>query len=112
MGEPFAWQFLVHEEFKARGVGDFQVVRVCAKKSHTIVMDSRCPHAGAPWTGGSAKRLYRGHVYGFRQDVMRRARESAADKDEYTTEDLCSDDYFPIVSWAQKGKNGPIFASG
>ena len=109
--EPRIWEVLVHAEFKAKGVGDFEVLCVRIKKSQTIVVDSRCPHAGAPWTGGpECKRLYRGHFYGFRRDVMRRNRESPTDKDEYTTVDLCSGDYFPLASWGRVGKGGPIFA--
>jgi len=30
--------------------------------------------------------------------------------DEHTTVDLCYDDHFPIVTWAQRGETGPIFA--
>ena len=41
-----AWQFLVHREFMAREVQDFEVVRVCIKKTKTAVMDSRTAHAG------------------------------------------------------------------
>jgi hypothetical protein len=109
--EPRVWQALVHEEFKARKVGHFEVLRVRVKRSKTIVLDSRCPHAGAPWTGSpGCKRLYRGHFYGFRRDVMRRVRESPTDKDEYTTVDLCSSDFFPLASWGQLGEKGPIFA--
>ena len=68
-------------------------------------------HAGAPWTGSpGCKRLYRGHFYGFRRDVMRRVRESPTDKDEYTTVDLCSSDFFSLASWGQLGEKGPIFA--
>ena len=44
--EPCAWQFLVHREFMAREVQDFEVVRVCIKKTKTAVMDSRTAHAG------------------------------------------------------------------
>lgn len=109
--EPRVWQALVHEEFKARKVGHFEVLRVRVKRSKTIVLDSRCPHAGAPWTGSpGCKRLYRGHFYGFRRDVMRRVRDSPTDKDEYTTVDLCSSDFFPLASWGQLGEKGPIFA--
>jgi len=109
--EPLVWQYLVHKEFKARGLKDFEVVRFGIKKTQTIVLDSRCPHAGTAWTGGDRERLYRGHFYGFRKDVLRRNRVSAAEKDEHTTVDLCDNDYFPIVTWAQRGKTGPIFAT-
>jgi len=109
--EPRVWQVLVHEEFKARKVGDFEVLRVRVKRSQTIVLDSRCVHASAPWTGRpGCKRLYRGHFYGFRKDVLRRVRESPTDRDEYTTVDLCSRDFIPLASWGQVGKHGPIFA--
>jgi hypothetical protein len=108
--EPLVWQYLVHKEFKARGLKDFEVVRFGIKKSQTIVLDSRCPHAGTAWTGGDRKRLYRGHFYGFRKDVLRRNRVSAAEKDEHTTVDLCDNDHFPIITWAQRGGTGPIFA--
>ena len=109
--EPRAWEFLVHQEFKARGVKDFEVVRVRVDKTKTIVLDSRTAHAGTPWTGRPGrKRLYKGHFYGFRQDVLRRERDDPTEKDEFTTVDLCDDDHFPIVGWAQRGVNGPIFA--
>jgi hypothetical protein len=109
--EPRAWEFLVHQEFKARGVKDFEVVRVRVDKTKTIVLDSRTAHAGTPWTGRPGrKRLYKGHFYGFRQDVLRRERDDPTEKDEFTTVDLCDDDQFPIVGWAQRGVNGPIFA--
>ena len=35
------WQFLVHEEFKVRGVRAFEVVRVPVRKNHTIALDTR-----------------------------------------------------------------------
>lgn len=110
--EPLVWMFLVHEEFKARRVRDFEAVRFPIRRGQTIVLDSRCPHSGAPWTGAcrSRKRLYRTHFYGFRKDIKTR-RASVAEKDEQTTVDLCDRDHFPIVAWAQRGKAGPIFAS-
>jgi hypothetical protein len=42
--------------------------------------------------------------------VLRRERDDPTEKDEFTTVDLCDDDQFPIVGWAQRGVNGPIFA--
>ena len=33
-----------------------------------------------------------------------------SEKDEYTTVDLCDDDHFPIVTWAQRGGAGSNFA--
>jgi hypothetical protein len=75
------------------------------------VLDSRTAHAGTPWTGRAGrKRLYKGHFYGFRQDVLRRKRDHPTEKDEFTTVDLCDDDQFPIVGWAQRGAAGPMFA--
>jgi hypothetical protein len=109
--EPSAWESLVHQEFKARGVKDFEVVRVRVKKTRTAVVDSRTAHAGTSWKAlCGRKRLYRGHFYGFRQNVMKRKRSIVFQKDEYTTVDLCDKDHFPIVSWAQRGAAGPIFA--
>ena len=110
--EPSAWEFLVHQEFKARGVKDFEVVRVRVEETKTAVVDSHAAHAGAPWTesGHSRKRLYRGHFYGFRQDVLRRSHTELSDKDELTTVNLCDNDHFPIATWAQRGVAGPIFA--
>jgi hypothetical protein len=108
--EPRAWEFLVHQEFTARGVKDFEVVRVRIAKTKTIVLDSRTAHAGTRWTGKpGCKRLYRGHFYGFREDVLRRKRDNPAEKDEHTTVDLCDDDHFPLLGWAQRGAVGPIF---
>jgi len=109
--EPSAWESLVHQEFKARGVKDFEVVRVRIQKTRTALVDSRTAHAGTSWKAvGGRKRLYRGHFYGFRQNVMKRKRYLVYQKDEHTTVDLCDQDHFPIVSWAQRGAAGPIFA--
>lgn len=109
--EPSAWESLVHHEFKARGVKDFEVVRVRIQKTRTALVDSRTAHAGTSWKAVSGrKRLYRGHFYGFRQNVMKRKRYLVYQKDEHTTVDLCDQDHFPIVSWAQRGAAGPIFA--
>jgi hypothetical protein len=59
--EPSAWESLVHQEFKARGVKDFEVVRVRVKKTNTAVMDSCTAHAGTSWKAlCSRKRLYKG----------------------------------------------------
>ena len=66
--EPSAWELLVHREFEARGVKEFEVVRVLIQKTKTVVVDSRTSHAGSPWkTSCGRNRLYRGHFYGFRQ---------------------------------------------
>ncbi len=109
--EPSAWESLVHHEFKARGVKDFEVVRVRIQKTRTALVDSRTAHAGTSWKAvGGRNRLYRGHFYGFRQNVMKRKRYLVYQKDEHTTVDLCDQDHFPIVSWAQRGAAGPIFA--
>ena len=109
--EPSAWELLVHHEFKARGVKDFEVVRVPIQKTKTVVIDSRTSHAGSPWKASSRRkrRLYRGHFYGFRQDVLNRPPAVMEVKDETTTVDLCDADYFPIATWAQRGA-APIFA--
>jgi hypothetical protein len=109
--EPCAWQFLVHHVFMARKVQDFEAVRVCIKRTKTAVMDSRTAHAGTEWTGEpDCKRLLRGHFYGFERNVLKRKLDDPTQKDEFTTIDLCDDDHFPIVTWAQRGKAGPIFA--
>ena len=108
--EPSAWELLVHREFEARGVKTFEVVRVPIQKTKTVVVDSRTSHAGSPWKASSGRqRLYRGHFYGFRQDVLHRPPAVLGDKDESTTVDLCDADNFPIVTWAQRG-DAPIFA--
>jgi hypothetical protein len=92
-------------------VKDFEVVRVRIKTTKTAVMDSRTEHASSPWMAPHCrKHLYRGHFYGFRQDVMKLNRAIVFEKDEHTTVDLCDDDHFPIVNWAQRGAAGPIFA--
>ena len=93
------WQFLVHEEFKVRGVRAFEVVRVPVRKNHTIALDTRCPHAGAPWSG--QRRAYRGHFYGYERVLKKLAPAQVTDKDEYSTVDLCDNDHFPIAGWAQ-----------
>ena len=100
--EPRVWQFLVHEEFRARDVSPFEVVRVPVRKDHTIVMDTRCVHAGAPWHG--SHRVYRGHFYGYERDLQKQNPEQIVDKDEYLTVDLCEEDLLPIVGWAQLDK--------
>lgn len=41
VAEPRIWQFLVHEEFRARGVSSFEVVAVPVRKDQTIVLDTR-----------------------------------------------------------------------
>ena len=108
--EPSAWELLVHRQFEARGVKKFEVVCVPIQKTMTVVVDSRTSHAGSPWKASSGRqRLYRGHFYGFRQDVLNRPPDVLGDKDESTTVDLCDGDYFPIVTWAQRG-DAPIFA--
>jgi len=84
-----------------RGVRPFEVVRVPVLKDQTIVLDTRCVHAGAPWSG--EERAYRGHFYGYEQDVLKQTPEQRTKKDEYLTVDLCNDDLFPIVGWAQLG---------
>ena len=42
------WQFLVHEEFRVRGVRPFEVVRVPVLKDQTIVLDTRCVQRHGP----------------------------------------------------------------
>ena len=42
--------------------------------------------------------------------MLKRKLDDPTQKDEFTTIDLCDDDHFPIVTWAQRGKAGPIFA--
>ena len=108
--EPSAWELLVHSEFEARGVKEFEIVRVPIQKTKTVVVDSCTSHAGSPWkTSCGRKRLYRGHFYGFRQDVLHRPPALLAEKDELTTVNLCDTDYFHIVTWAQLG-GASIFA--
>ena len=109
--EPSAWELLVHHEFMARGVKDFEVVCVPIQKTKTVVIDSRTSHAGSRRSASSRRdRLYRGHFYGFRQDVLHRPAYLLSVRDETVTVDLCDADYFPIVTWAQRGAAGPIFA--
>ena len=108
--EPSAWELLVHREFEARGVKKFEVVRVPIQKTKTVVVDSRTSHAGSRWNASRRDRLYRGHFYGFRQDVLHRPAYLLSVRDETVTVDLCDADYFPIVTWAQRGAAGPIFA--
>ena len=109
--EPSAWELLVHREFEARGVEKFEVVRVPIQKTKTVVIDSRTSHAGSRRSASSRRdRLYRGHFYGFRQDVLHRPAYLLSVRDETVTVDLCDADYFPIVTWAQRGAAGPIFA--
>ena len=72
-------------------------------------MDARTAHAGSPWKASCGRtRLYRGHFYGFSQDVLNRDPSILAEIGEVTTVDLCDNDYFPIFTWAQRGI--PIFA--
>ena len=99
VAEPRIWQFLVHEEFRVRGVRRFEVVRVPIRKDHTGALDTRCPHGGAPWDG--ARRAYRGHFYGYERDLQKQTTEQVTTNDEYVTVDLCDDDFSPIVGWAQ-----------
>jgi len=99
VAEPGIWQYLVHEQFKVLKVPRFEVVRVPVCKDHTAALDTRCPHAGAPWSG--ARHAYRGHFYGYERDLQKQTPEQVVETDEYTTVDLCDDDFFPIVGWAQ-----------
>jgi hypothetical protein len=102
--EPRVWELLVHKEFKARKLPDFEAVRVPVAVSCKIVMDTRCPHAGDSWSG--RKRAYRGHLYGYRRDIKERTNLglSLTGKDEFATVDLTDRDLSPIVGWAQKGQ--------
>ena len=64
--EPSAWELLVHREFEAKGMKEFEVARVPIQKTKTVVVDSRTSHAGSPWkTSCGRKRLYRGHFTAF-----------------------------------------------
>ena len=64
--EPSAWNLLAHHEFEARGVKEFEVVRVLIQKTKTVVLDSRTAHADSPWKASCGrKRLYRGHFTAF-----------------------------------------------
>jgi len=60
--EPKAWEFLVHKEFEARGLPDFEAVRVRVKKGGCVVLDTRCLHGGAPGDGSPGLRA---HAYGI-----------------------------------------------
>jgi hypothetical protein len=102
VAEEGIWQFLVHEQFRVRRVRPFEVVRVPVCKNHTIALDTRCPHAGAPWSG--VRRAYRGHFYGYERALRKLAPDEMTDKDEYLTVDLCDNDHFPIIGWAQESK--------
>jgi len=99
LAEPGIWQFLVHEKFKAEKVHPFEVVRVPVRRDHTVAMDTRCTHGGAPWPG--KRRAYRGHFYGYERDVLKQGANELTGKDEYATVNLCDNDFFPIVGWAQ-----------
>jgi hypothetical protein len=58
--EPKAWEFLVHKEFEARGLPDFEAVRVPVKQGSSL--DTRCLHGGAPGDGSPGLCA---HAYGM-----------------------------------------------
>jgi hypothetical protein len=99
--EPKAWEFLVHKEFEARGLPDFEAVRVRVKKGGCVVLDTRCLHGGAPGDGSPGLRA---HAYGIVY-VDEAEPGSAADalaKDYLTTVDILDSDYAPVGTWGRR----------
>ena len=99
--EPKAWEFLVHKEFEARGLPDFEAVRVPIKKGGSIVLDTRCLHGGAPGDGSPGLRA---HAYGIVY-VDEAEPGSAADalaKDYLTTVDILDSNYAPVGTWGRR----------
>jgi len=95
--EPKAWEFLVHKEFEARGLPDFEVVRVPVKKGGSIVLDTRCLHGGAPGDGSPGLRA---HAYGivYVDDAEPGSAADALAKDYLVTVDILDSDYAPVTS--------------
>ena len=100
--EPCVWTSLVHQRFAAEKLAPLEMVRVPLDICDTIVLDSRCSHAGDRWLGRAGS-LYWWHFHGFErslaldlQDLLEKAEESSD-----TTVDLCEPDLLPIVTWSQ-----------
>ena len=93
--EPKAWEFLVHKEFEARGLPDFEAVRVPIKKGGSIVLDTRCLHGGAPGDGSPGLRA---HAYGivYDDDAEPGSAAAALEKDYLVTVDILNSDYAPV----------------
>ena len=99
--EPKAWEFLVHKEFEARGLPDFEAVRVPVKQGSSLVLDTRCLHGGAPGDGSPG---FRAHGYGIVYDDGAEP-GSAADalaKDYLITVDILDLDYSPVGTWGRR----------
>ena len=99
--EPKAWEFLVHNEFEARELPNFEAVRVRVKKGGCVVLDTRCLHGGAPGDGSPGLRA---HAYGIVY-VDEAEPGSAADalaKDYLTTVDILESDYAPVGTWGRR----------
>ena len=96
--EPRIWHFLVHREFEARRLPPFELVRVPVPKDTTLILDSRCPHAGAPST--NKNRAYRWHYYAFANGLL----TDPSQADEYITHFFGCQEYYPILGWAQRSE--------
>ena len=90
--EPKAWEFLVHKEFEARGLPDFEAVRVPVKQGSSLVLDTRCLHGGAPGDGSPG---FRAHGYGivYDDEAEPRSAADALEKDYLITVDILDLDY-------------------
>ena len=99
--EPKAWEFLVHKEFEARGLPDFEAVRVPIQKGGSIVPDTRCLHGGAPGDGSPGLRA---HGYGivYDDDAEPGSAVAALEKDYLTTVDIVESDYAPVGTWGKR----------
>jgi hypothetical protein len=99
--EPKAWEFLVHKEFEARGLPDFEAVRVPVKQGSSLVLDTRCLHGGAPGDGSPG---FRAHGYGivYDDDAEPGSAADALAKDYLITVDILDLDYSPVGTWGRR----------
>ena len=97
--EPRVWHFLVHKEFKARGLPKFEAVRVPIRKGASVVIDNRCLHGGGPGDGLPG---FRAHAYGtvFRDGRVDSCHD-ALDKVYLATVNILTGDYTPVGSWGK-----------
>ena len=101
--EPKAWEFLVHQEFEARRLPEFQAVRVPIQQGRSVVLDTRCLHGGAPGDGSPGLRA---HAYGlvYDDDAEPQSALVALHKDHLSTIDILDSHYAPVGTWGKRSE--------
>ena len=99
--ESKAWEFLVHKEFEARRLPEFQAVRVPIQQGGSVVLDTRCLHAGAPGDGSPGLRA---HAYGlvYDDDAEPESAGDALHNDHLNTVDILNTHYAPVGTWGKR----------